>query len=121
VGRELAGLRDRGVLIVGSGNVVHNLRAIDRVEGLAAAASRRWAQEFDDAVKKALASRDDIGLVNYARTGGDSARMAVATPDHYWPLLYALGASDSLNEPAVSVYEGFQAGTLSMRCVQFGI
>lgn len=120
VGRELAALRAKGVLIVGSGNVVHNLRATDRIEGLAATASRPWAQAFDDAVKRALAARDDMGLVNYARLAGDAAATAVATPDHYYPFLYALGASDAPGEKAVSVFEGFQAGTLSMRCVQFG-
>jgi len=120
VGRELAALRDRGVLIIGSGNVVHNLRATDRIDGLSPTASRPWAQAFDDAVKRALAVRDDIGLVNYGRLAGDAAATAVQTPDHYFPFLYALGASDSLREQAVSVFEGFQAGTLSMRCVQFG-
>lgn len=120
VGRELAVLRDKGVLIVGSGNVVHNLRATDRVEGLSPTASRPWAQSFDDAVKRALDTRNDMGLVNYARLAGDAAATAVQTPDHYFPFLYALGASDSLNEKAASVFEGFQAGTLSMRCVQFG-
>lgn len=120
VGRELAALREKGVLIIGSGNVVHNLRATDRAEGLSASASRPWAQAFDDAVKKALASRDDMGLVNYERLGGGAAATAVQTPDHYFPFLYALGASDTSSERAVSVFEGFQAGTLSMRCVQFG-
>jgi len=120
VGRELAALRAKGVLIIGSGNVVHNLRATDRIQGLAAAASRPWAQAFDDAVKRALAARDDMGLVNYARLAGDAAATAVATPDHYYPFLYALGASDAPGEKAVSVFEGFQSGTLSMRCVQFG-
>jgi len=121
VGRELAALRDKGVLIVGSGNVVHNLRATDRVQGLTATASRPWAQAFDDAVKKALASRDDMGLVNYARLAGDAAATAVQTPDHYYPFLYALGASDASGEKASSVFEAFQSGTLSMRCVQFGV
>ncbi len=121
IGRELAALRDKGVLIVGSGNVVHNLRATDRVQGLTATASRPWAQAFDDAVKKALASRDDMGLVNYARLAGDAAATAVQTPDHYYPFLYALGASDASGEKASSVFEGFQSGTLSMRCVQFGV
>lgn len=120
VGRDLAALRERGVLIIGSGNVVHNLRATDRVEGLAPTASRPWAQAFDDAVKRALVARDDIGLVNYTRLAGDAAATAVQTPDHYFPFLYALGASDSMSERAASVFEGFQAGTLSMRCVQFG-
>jgi 4,5-DOPA dioxygenase extradiol len=99
---------------------VHNLGALDRVEGLAAQASRPWAQGFDDAVKRALARRDDMGLVHYARLAGDDAATAVPTPDHYWPFLYALGASDAVGEPVVNVFEGFQAGTLSMRCVQFG-
>jgi 4,5-DOPA dioxygenase extradiol len=121
VGRELAALRDRGVLIIGSGNVVHNLRATDRVDGLSKTATRPWAQSFDDAVKRALASRDDFGLVNYMRLAGDAAATAVQTPDHYYPFLYALGASDSMSEKAASVFEGFQAGTLSMRCVQFGV
>jgi 4,5-DOPA dioxygenase extradiol len=120
VGRELAALRERGVLIIGSGNVVHNLRATDRVDGLVATASRPWAQAFDDAVKKALAERDDMALVDYPRLGRGAAATAVQTPDHYFPFLYALGASDTLSEKAVSVFEGFQSGTLSMRCVQFG-
>jgi 4,5-DOPA dioxygenase extradiol len=120
VGRELAALRDKGVLIIGSGNVVHNLRATDRAEGFSARASRPWAQSFDDAVKRALAARDDMRLVELARLAGDAASMAVPTPDHYFPFLYALGASDSMGESATSLFEGFQAGTLSMRCVQFG-
>jgi 4,5-DOPA dioxygenase extradiol len=120
VGRELAALRDKGVLIVGSGNVVHNLRATDRAVGFSPTASRPWAQSFDDDVKRALMARDDMKLVNLAGLGGGAASMAVPTPDHYFPFLYALGASDSMGERAVSVFEGFQAGTLSMRCVQFG-
>jgi 4,5-DOPA dioxygenase extradiol len=119
VGRELAALRDKGVLIIGSGNVAHNLGATDRIPGLSPMASRPWAQQFDDAVKKALEVRDDIALVDYRRLGSGAASIAVQTPDHYFPFLYALGASLA-SEPAVSVFEGFQAGTLSMRCVQFG-
>ena len=120
VGRELAALRAKGVLIVGSGNIVHNLRATDRIEGTQAMASRPWAQAFDAAVKQALAQRDDMGLVNYQRLGGSAAAMAVETPDHYFPFLYALGASDSLREVPQTVFEGFHSGTLSMRCLQFG-
>jgi 4,5-DOPA dioxygenase extradiol len=120
IGRELAALRERGVLIVGSGNVVHNLRVLDQVDGFSATATRPWAQAFDDAVARALGTRDDMRLVNYARLAGDAAATAVAAPDHYYPFLYALGASDSPSENAVSVFEGFQAGTISMRCVQFG-
>lgn len=75
LGAELRFLRDQGVLIVGSGNVVHNLRATARgvPEGLKAAVS--WAQDFDDEVARALAARDDKALVNYEMRKG--AHMAV--------------------------------------------
>jgi len=117
IGRDLAALRDRGVLVMGSGNVVHNLRATDRGTPDGLTASRPWAQSFDDAVKAALAGRDDQALVAYEKLEG--AATAVAMPDHYFPFLYALGAAGSGERPK-TVYEGFQSGTLSMRCLQFG-
>jgi 4,5-DOPA dioxygenase extradiol len=116
VGRDLAALRDKGVLVMGSGNVVHNLRATDRGTLDGPKASRPWAQSFDDAVKAALAGRDDRALIGYEKLEGAST--AVAMPDHYFPFLYALGAG--ANERAKTTYEGFQSGTLSMRCLQFG-
>jgi 4,5-DOPA dioxygenase extradiol len=118
VGRELAGLRDQGVLILGSGNIVHNLRATDRGAPDGTAASRPWATAFDAAVVKALAGRDDKALANYTVLDA-SAAQAVPTPDHYFPLLYVLGAAGA-SESAQSVFEGFQSGTLGMRCLQFG-
>jgi len=117
VGRDLAALRDQGVLVMGSGNVVHNLRATDRGTPDGFKASRPWAQSFDEAVKAALAGRDDRALIGYEKLEGAST--AVATPDHYFPFLYALGAA-APGERAKTVYEGFQSGTLSMRCLQFG-
>ena len=117
VGRDLAALRAKGVLVMGSGNVVHNLRATDRGTAPAMAASRPWAQSFDDAIKAALAGRDDRAMLDYERLAG--AGTAVATPDHYYPFLYALGAADPGERPR-TVFEGFHSGTLSMRCVQFG-
>jgi 4,5-DOPA dioxygenase extradiol len=115
IGRDLASLREQGVLIMGSGNVVHNLRATDcgAPEG---PPTRAWAQEFDVAVKQALAGRDDKRLLAYQAL--DGANMAVPTPDHYYPFLYALGAAPG--EAPRTVFEGFHNGTLSMRCVQFG-
>jgi 4,5-DOPA dioxygenase extradiol len=113
-------LREKGVLILASGNVVHNLRATDRVPGLSPTSTRPWAQTFDAAVNRALSQRNDVGLLSYWSLAGDTASVAVETPDHYFPLLYALCASDPQTEPGVSVFEGFQAGTISMRCVQFG-
>ena len=118
VGKALSALRDKGVLILGSGNVVHNLRALDSGTPDGPIASRPWAQSFDDAVKNALVAKNTKALVNYL-TLDPGARMAVPTPDHYWPLLYAVGAARD-GENAKFVYEGFQLGTLSMRCVQWG-
>lgn len=118
VGRALAKLRDKGVLVLGSGNVTHNLRALDFDAPAGPVASRPWAQSFDAAVKVALMANDAQALANYLNLDS-GAKMAVPAPDHYWPLLYALGAAQS-GEAAKFVYEGFQAGTLSMRCVQWG-
>jgi 4,5-DOPA dioxygenase extradiol len=118
VGRALAALRDKGVLVLGSGNVTHNLRALDVGAPAGPVASRPWAQSFDAAVRAALIANDAQSLANYLNLDS-GAKMAVPAPDHYWPLLYALGAAQG-PEAAKFVYEGFQAGTLSMRCVQWG-
>ncbi|VTU44555.1 LigB family dioxygenase (plasmid) [Variovorax sp. PBL-H6] len=68
-------------------------------------------------MKAALAGRDDKALINFSKL--DGASVAVATPDHYYPFMYPLGAAGG-GERAQTIYEGFQSGTLSMRCVQFG-
>ncbi len=118
LGRELQALREQGVLIIGSGNIVHNLRATDRGTPEQSQASRPWAQAFDDRVKRALDQREDKALLDYI--GLDmSARMAVPTPDHYWPFIYALGAADAGQVPK-HVFAAFHSGTLGMRCLQFG-
>lgn len=117
-GKALSALRDQGVLVMGSGNVVHNLRATQRGRPEEKGASQQWAQTFDNAVKVALVAKDNAALADYLSLD-EGAKMAVPTPDHYWPLLYALGAARD-NEEARFVFEGFQSGTLSMRCVQWG-
>lgn len=118
LGRRLAKLREQGVLVMGSGNVVHNLRATQRGAPEAERATAPWAQAFDDALRQALEQRDDQALVAYERLDA-GARMAVPTPDHYWPFLYALGAAER-TDPLKTAYTSFQSGTISMRCVQFG-
>lgn len=118
VGKTLSALRDKGVLILASGNVTHNLRGLDMGAPDGLTASRPWAQSFDNAVKNALVANDTKALSNYLALDA-GARMSVPSPDHYWPLLYALGAARE-GESAKFVYEGFQLGTLSMRCVQWG-
>jgi 4,5-DOPA dioxygenase extradiol len=116
-GRALAALRDEGVLILGSGNVVHNLGdtvrdAIASPRGLAP-----WADEFDQRVKQAIDAGDTRALANYAHLT-PQAQQAVPLPDHYFPLLYAAGAAQRGEQPR-HVFEGFQGGTISMRCVQW--
>jgi 4,5-DOPA dioxygenase extradiol len=117
IGRELAALRSQGVLILGSGNIAHNLRMIDRDSADGLMATRPWAQQFDAAAWQALAGRDDAALIDYRRLPG--AAQAVATPDHYFPLLYSLGAAGA-GEAVATRHMGFQSGTISMRCLQFG-
>jgi len=114
LGQRLSELPDRGVLILGSGNIVHNLRAIDwsRPHG-----GYDWNVAFDGAVADALAQRDDAALVDYDALPG--ATLSVPTPDHYLPLLYAAAAAGTDAE-AVTTYEELQMGSLSMRCVKFG-
>jgi 4,5-DOPA dioxygenase extradiol len=114
LGRRLSELPDRGVLILGSGNIVHNLRAIDwnRPHG-----GYDWNVSFDTAVANALTRRDDKALVDYHALPGGS--LSVPTPDHYLPLLYAAAAAGRHAE-AVTTYEGLEMGSLSMRCVRFG-
>ncbi len=89
LGRQLAGLRDQGVLILGSGNVVHNLMQIDW--GLDA--GYPWAEDFDLKIKKRVLARDYRDVVSYAFSG-KPGEIPFPTLDHYFPLLPVLGASD---------------------------
>jgi 4,5-DOPA dioxygenase extradiol len=111
IGRELASLREEGVLILGSGNLVHNLTAIDFH-----AAPFPWALDFDHFVEDALARRDGDALMRFHERR--SARMAHPTVDHFLPLLYVLGASEG--ETPRQFNEGFFAGSVGMRCAAFG-
>jgi 4,5-DOPA dioxygenase extradiol len=112
LGKRLAPLREEGVLLLGSGNVVHNLSEIDWDEN---AKPFDWALEFDRSFKKHLVSGKDSALVQYQ--GLPFSQMAIPTPDHYLPFLWMLGASQG-GKPTFP-YEGFQNASMSMRCVQF--
>lgn len=111
--KQLRALRSRGVLIISSGNIVHNLREIDFSDN---AKPFAWAVEFDDIVKGKLEDRDDDALINYSKLGSAALR-SVPTNDHYLPMLYTLGAS-SRKEKLQFVYEDIEAGSISMRCFQ---
>ena len=117
IGRALAPLRDEGVLILGSGNIVHNLRDAFTNMRQGRSETPRWASDFDSNIVKALGDRDDQHLAG--ALDGDLGRTAHPTPDHYLPLLYAFGASLD-EDPLAFPITGFDAGSLSMRSVRFG-
>jgi 4,5-DOPA dioxygenase extradiol len=117
IGRALAPLRDEGVLILGSGNLVHNLRHAFSAWHRGERTPPEWARAFDDEVARALERHDDDALVRVLET--EAGRLAHPTPDHYLPLLYAAGASQP-GEPVRFPIEGFDMSSLSMRSVTLG-
>jgi 4,5-DOPA dioxygenase extradiol len=109
IGKHLAPLREEGVLVVGSGNVVHNLMLMRRDEGVPAF---DWAQRFNDKVRAALASANHLALIEFERLGED-ARLSVPTPEHYLPLLY-IAALQAGDETMAFAVDGYEAGSLGM-------
>ena len=112
MGRRLAPLRDEGVLIFGSGNVVHNLR---QAKWGPAAGAHPWAAAFDSQLRAALADGDHPSAIHYERFG-EAAALSIPTPEHYLPLLYVLGAGradDAISFPT----DGIEMGSISMLTV----
>ena len=114
IGKELKSLREQGVLLFGTGNIVHNLRRIDmgmRDKGF------DWGHQFDDYIKENILNGNHENVLNYMSLG-ESANLAVPTPDHFNPILYTLGAADP--EDKVTVYnEDFILGSVSMTSYLF--
>ena len=116
IGRRLAPLREEGVLIVGSGNLVHNLHAY--AWGRHMPDPYDWAVRFEGEARGLLLA-DDVGpLVDYESLGRD-ARLSIPTPDHYLPLLYVIGARQRSDAIAFPV-EGVDGGSISMLAVRVG-
>ena len=115
LGRALAPLRDEGVLVVGSGNIVHSFAGMSWNPK---ARPHVWAEEFDAWIADSLARGDDDALVDY-HAAGPSAALSVPTPDHYLPLLYpaAMRAED---DTVTFPYAGIDMASMSMRCVCMG-
>lgn len=116
LGEGLRPLRDQGVLIVGSGNIVHNLRYINWETH---APAHAWATEFDTWARQRLEARDFASLATkYLES--EAGKLSVPTPDHYYPLFPVLGASDSRDELAFE-FEGIHNASISMRALSFGL
>lgn len=116
LGAQLSQLRDKGVLILGSGNLVHNLRMIRWQPG---ANAFDWAIEFDSWIKKKLLERDFKAVMNdFHKT--EAGRLSVPTMDHYYPVHYILGAADEKDKLQFE-YEEMQNGSISMRSFSLGL
>jgi len=117
LGKRLAALREEGVLIVGSGNLIHNLHTYawrrEQVEPY------DWAVDFERRVRELILAGDDQPLVDYENRLGSEAKLAAPTPEHYLPLLYVLGARQQ-GEAVTFPVEGVDGGSISMLTVQVG-
>jgi 4,5-DOPA dioxygenase extradiol len=116
IGKALALLREEGILVVGSGNIVHNLHAY--AWGAPQTAPFDWAVRFENHARELLLSGDDAPLIAYEKLGRD-AMLSIPTPDHYLPLLYVLGLRRK-NEQVRFPVQGVDGGSVSMLAVQIG-
>lgn len=116
MGQRLAALREEGVLVVGSGNIVHNLSAY--AWGKHEVQAYDWALRFENQARELMLQGEDDKLVNYERLGRDAA-LSVPTPDHYLPLLYILGLRQRVDQVTFPV-EGIDGASISMLAVQIG-
>ena len=118
LGKKLAGLRRLGYLVIASGNMVHNLRRVDFSHIDTPGFGFDWAHEINAVFKKLILTRDHAPLMDYESLG-PSAKLAIPTPDHYYPLLYALGMQE--DDDAVSIFNDVAVGgSLTMTSVRIG-
>lgn len=116
LGRKLAPLRAEGVLIVGSGNLVHNLHTY--AWGRHMPDPYDWAVRFEEQARAMMSAGEYRPLIEYEKLGSD-AMLSVPTPDHYLPLLYVI-ATRQVGEPIAFPVEGVDGGSISMLAVQVG-
>ena len=116
IGRKLGVLADRGVLVLGSGGITHSLAELDpRVD----APPADWARAFDSWIANVLGDAEHDDLLQW-RAKGPSARLAHPTPEHLDPLFVVAGAASLYDHAVGFPIRGFEHGTLSRRCIQFG-
>jgi 4,5-DOPA dioxygenase extradiol len=116
IGQRLAPLREEGVLIVGSGNLVHNLHAY--AWGGHPVEAYPWAISFEERLRQMLLAGEHRPLVGYERLGRD-AMLSIPTPDHYLPMLYVIGAG-APGEAVTFPVDGVDGGSISMLTVRLG-
>ncbi len=116
LGKRLAPLRGEGILIVGSGNIVHNLETY--AWGRGEVAPYGWAVRFEQRARDLLSKGEEARLAAYEKMGRD-ARLSVPTPDHFLPLLYVLGVRQK-DETIRFPVEGVDGGSISMLAVRVG-
>ena len=116
IGKRLASLREEGILVIGSGNLVHNLHAY--AWGRHMPDPYDWAVRFEKEARDMMQASEFLPLVNYEKLGRD-ALLSIPTPDHYLPLLYVL-ATRQEKEPINFPVEGIDGGSISMLSVRVG-
>lgn len=116
--KQLASLRNKGVLIIGSGNMVHNLGMVDFSKLGESDYGYDWAIEMNQIFKSKITGRDHAALINWQALG-KGAQLAIPTPDHYYPLIYTLALHEK-DEPAVFFNDNAVGGSLTMTSVKFG-
>jgi 4,5-DOPA dioxygenase extradiol len=113
LGRALRSLRRRGILVLGSGNMVHNLRQIAWEDK-----GFDWAIEADETMRSLLVKGDDAGVMQFPESSR-AARLAVPTREHFYPLLYVIGLRETSEEPHFFA-DQVTLGSISMRSVRYG-
>ena len=117
--KQLFDLRKRGVLILGSGNMIHNLRMLDWRSIDSPGFGFDWAIELNDIFKKKILSKDHTSLINYEGLS-KNAKLAIPTPDHYYPMIYNL-ALQSEKDNVEFFNDDYVGGSLSMTSFRFGL
>lgn len=116
--KEIYALRKKGVLIIGSGNMVHNLRMVAWDKLAEPEYGYDWAVQMNDSFKKMISEGSHDKLIHY-QTLGKEAMLAIPTPEHYLPLIYTLGLREK-NDPLSFFNDKAVGGSLTMTSVKFG-
>ncbi len=116
--KEIYDLRKRGVLVIGSGNMIHNLRMLDWKHLNEPGFGYDWAKSLNETFRKKILSKDHKALINYESLG-EAAKLAIPTPDHYFPMIYALALMSDKDDIEIFNDE-YVGGSLTMTSFRLG-